>query len=248
LPGDLNKTGRPLLNSSIVTGIYSMNEITMIWIAAGFFLVIIFIMIANRVRNRAQVSHESIFNRLGFQEIENVENIGLLAEGNLFSQGHNSKVYHIYRGELDGVEITVFNYRFNTGKHSQVSGKSTHRCNCRTVFLVHNELLTLPELEVTPNNFWYKVARILNHSHSKLEPIDISSKRFFVRGRDTSEIRRFFNDEMVTHCDNLLGNGVHIEGHQDRFMYYVGYHYLPNDQLETNLFKVASICNHFCSS
>jgi hypothetical protein len=109
----------------------------------------------------------------------------------LFSQGRSRKAYHFMDGSVDGVDVTLFDYRYTTssGRHSQ-----THR---QTVLLLESERLQLPLFRLRPEHLFHKIAGTLGYQDIDFPLYPTFSDRYLLRGPDEDGIRATFRGEVL---------------------------------------------------
>ena len=114
----------------------------------------------------------------------------------LFDQGRRRKITNAMSGQIEDLQLHVFDYRYTTG-----SGRNS-RTHHQTVVALHVANDSIPRFELRPERFFHKIASVLGYQDIDLEEHPTFSKRYLLRGPDEESIRALMTLEII---DHLLG-------------------------------------------
>jgi hypothetical protein len=120
------------------------------------------------------------------------------------SVGDSRKASNVLWGELQGRQITAFDYQYSTG-----SGKnrSTHHLSAAVITLD----CSFPELLIRPENFFDKVAAVVGFDDIDFESHEFS-KRFYVKGRDRKLAYDIITAPMMEYLLSVPGWSIELAG------------------------------------
>ncbi|MFL5340445.1 MAG: hypothetical protein ACJ8F7_09860 [Gemmataceae bacterium] len=141
-----------------------------------------------------------------FQPLGSAELMRELASFHLFSLGHSKKIKNLLRGEANGLEVCIFDYRYvvGHGKHQQ-----THQ---QSVFLGRADDMDLPRFSMRPESIWHKIGGLLGYKDIEIDTHPKFSKMYLLKGPDADEIREAFGPEVLEYFEdrpklNVEGDG-----------------------------------------
>jgi hypothetical protein len=117
----------------------------------------------------------------------------------LFSHGRRKRATNVLRRRESGGETLLFDYRYTTG-----SGKnsSTHY---QTVYAVHRPGLSLPELELRPENLLHRIGGAFGYQDIDFAAFPEFSRRYLLRGKDEEAVRRAFTPALLQTLERRPG-------------------------------------------
>lgn len=129
----------------------------------------------------------------------------------LFSQGHARKMSNVMRGSANGIDVTLFDYRYTTG-----SGKSSSTWN-QTVILFQSGLLQLPAFTLRPESVFHRIKQAFGYPDIDFDTHPEFSKQYLLQGADGNGVRALFSDALLAHF--AQSKGVSAEGIGDQLLY-----------------------------
>lgn len=130
----------------------------------------------------------------------------------LFSQGHNRKIMNRLYGQRNGIEVSIFSYRFTEGY-----GKN-QRTYTQTVLLITSDKTNFPAFELRPENLLHKIGSIFGFQDIDIESHAQFSKSYLLRGKDETQIKNIFSDIVLLYFEQ--NKGLCIEAFQTDFLFY----------------------------
>ncbi len=120
----------------------------------------------------------------------------------LFNIGHSRKQTKVIMGETDDVRIAIFDYRYTTG-----SGKnqSTHQ---QSVVALQSPQLQMPTFNMRPEGIFDKIGSALGFQDIDFPSHPDFSRMFVLQGPDETQIRDFFDEELLSQFEQLEGYTV----------------------------------------
>ncbi|MBM82369.1 MAG: hypothetical protein CMJ78_17525, partial [Planctomycetaceae bacterium] len=136
-----------------------------------------------------------------------------LAGFHLFSQGRRRRMRNLMLGEANGLEVAIFDYRYETtgsGKHSK-----THKLS---VICFTAQELDLPKFALRPEGLFHKIGSALGFQDIDFDSHPKFSSAYLLQGANESAIRELFNDEVLEFFDS--SRKLCVEGHGDHLCFY----------------------------
>lgn len=96
-------------------------------------------------------------------------------------EGSNRYAYNRLSGTYQGHEVMAFDYHYETYSHSRKGGRQTHHHYLSVFTLILPR--SFPELLISPEGFFSKIAQALGYDDIDLESAEFS-RAFCVRSRD----------------------------------------------------------------
>jgi len=181
-----------------------------IWVSAIAGLLFVVVFLVAFVRRRERERTESLrrlaeTTGLAFQPTPDVSVVRALGDVQLFDRGHSKRVRNLMTGPLDGQQVAVFDYRYTTG-----SGKNQHT-HSQTVVLLPRAKMSLPDLQLAPENALLRIAEVFGYQDIDLESSPEFSKRYVVRGADEAAIRAALYPGAASHFAQHEGWTVELK-------------------------------------
>lgn len=128
----------------------------------------------------------------------------------LFSQGHSRKIRNLVQGQVEGIDVAVFDYTYNP------FGKK--RVRHQTVVLLESGDLQLPAFSLRPEGVLHRLGRLVGYQDIDLEAYPTFSKQYVVQGEDEEQVRSVLSAEAVAHYEAL--ERMSTEGAGNQLVYY----------------------------
>ncbi len=181
-----------------------------IWVSAiaGLLLVVLFLVAFVRRRERERTEslrHLAETTGLAFQPTPDVSAVRALGDVQLFGRGHSKQVRNLMTGRLDDQQVALFDYRYTTG-----SGKHQHT-HSQTVVLLPRAKMSLPDLQLAPENALVRIAEVFGYQDIDLESSPEFSRRYIVRGADEAAIRAALYPGAASHFAQHEGWTVELK-------------------------------------
>ncbi|MEO2000099.1 MAG: hypothetical protein ABGW75_00635, partial [Pirellulales bacterium] len=143
----------------------------------------------------------------------------------LFSRGKDQDVWNIMKGHVQGLEVTIMEFRYS---YNSSSIQSTGEISTQTVVIIESDTLNLPSFSLTPQKtstgLGKKFFSALMPTFSQFIPQDIDfdshplfSKLYLLQGTRKNEgaVRKLFNHEVIRYyeiqkdlCTDGAGNTI----------------------------------------
>lgn len=128
----------------------------------------------------------------------------------LFSQGHSRKIRNLMQGQVEEIDVAVFDYAYNP------FGKK--RVQQQTVALLESGDLQLPAFSLRPEGMLHRLGRLVGYQDIDLEAYPIFSRQYVVQGEDEGQVRSILSAEVIAHYEAL--EGMSTEGAGNQLVYY----------------------------
>jgi len=142
----------------------------------------------------------------------------------LFSQGRSRKIRNVMRGQLDDIQVRVFDYRFTT------SGGKHHRTHDQTVGLFETGRLGLPFFALRPEHLFHRLASAMGYQDIDFEHQPAFSEAYLLQGQDETQIRTLFHESLLAYF--ARHPGVCTEGDGSLLVFYRQERRVDPSQLE----------------
>lgn len=126
---------------------------------------------------------------------------------NLFSKGRSRRVSNVLRGQRNGQDVFVFDYRYTTGSRKR------KRTRSYTVALVQVDGLAMPAFSLVPKTLFHTIGGWFGYQDINFDSYPLFSKQYLLRGSDDVSIRQRFNHHVFSFyeskpitCTEGLGN------------------------------------------
>lgn len=124
----------------------------------------------------------------------------------VFQKGWGQKCNNIMRGSLDGLQTTIFDYSYITGRGR---GARTWR---QTVFAFSCDL-SLPAFELKPENWAARLRDAIMHDDIDFDSHPAFSRRYLLRSERQEKVRDLFTPGLLTYLQGLPPEPKwHIDG------------------------------------
>lgn len=195
-------------------------------------IALIFVLIrkamADNKQRIADLKQYSLDKGFTFNEKDDVTRmIDVLPNTPLFSAGRNGRVKNIMTGNVEDLEVYIFDYQYTTG-----SGKNRTTTR-QTVFAIRKEGLRLPHFSLHPENFLHRFISKFGFQDIDFDDFPVFSEKYLLRGEDESAIRNTFTSDILSFYENDF-SGI-TEGNGDFLIYCKPYHVLKPDQYDAEL-------------
>lgn len=157
----------------------------------------------------------------------NIPNLDRFA---LFNQGREWRSCNIMRGTVEGVRVTVFDYRFTTG-----GIKSQTTCH-QTVCAISDENLDLPRFELKPEGFSHKLEDLFGYQDIDFPGNTEFSEYYVLRGLDEGALRTVFTSDVLSFFETCPG--LNVEGGGDTIIFFKAGQRLKPVEVQDSLMEV----------
>lgn len=186
----------------------------LLFFAGVFTLVIVGIVVNYHLEKKRTEAFQKLAGELSFRFLPagSGELLRELGHFHLFTPGHSKQMKNLMRGEAQGLEISIFDYRYvvGSGKHRQTWNQS--------VFLARSSGMNLPHFSMRPESIWHKIGSWFGYEDIDFESHPKFSKAYLLKGPDESAIRNLFTAETLDHFEAT--HGLNVEGHGDLLIFY----------------------------
>jgi len=156
-----------------------------------------------------------------------------ISDFGLFNIGHSRKQTKVISGETDDVRIAIFDYRYTTG-----SGKNQSTRH-QSVIALQSPQLQIPTFNMRPEGMFDKIGGALGFQDIDFPSHPNFSKMFVLQGPDETQIRDFFDDELLSQFEKL--NGYTIAGRNGALIMYQAGKRIKPDQIKEYLGKAYEV-------
>ena len=122
----------------------------------------------------------------------------------LITQGVSPRFRNVMHGNAQGVDVTVFDFRYSTGKSSFTT----------TVARFRTADLALPAFSLRPEGIAAKIGKAFGYQDIDIRSHPRFSETFLLRGAEEQAIRSLFDDELVGGFEQMKGISVEVSGNQ----------------------------------
>jgi len=153
----------------------------------------------------------AIRNGLTYQEnIENVfsENLHFKT----FHTGHNKKTTNVLKGMKNGVDTTIFDYKYTIGY-----GKNAHTYHQTFALARINKVL--PVFSLGPEKWFHKIAEHMGLKDIDFEHYPEFSRLYLLKGESEHAIRNVFTPEIIKYFEQHIVHG-YLEVNNNELIYY----------------------------
>ncbi len=152
---------------------------------------IVYASVVTEKKRRAALAQVAL--TLGFSYLDKVPEATLAGLGNfpLFRHGHSKSARNLMEGKSGDAQVTLLDYQYTTG-----GGKDSHTAR-QTVAIYRGAATGLPELTLTPEHWWDRIAQIFGYQDIDIEASAEFSRQYLLRGPDESAIRSAFGAEAL---------------------------------------------------
>jgi len=165
---------------------------------------------ADKERTEQLKSIASLMN-LEFYPTDATQMMNAMSDVQLFSRGRGKRITNVMQGEVEGVSVTLFDYRYVTGRRKR------SRTYELTIIFFQSPTLNLPYFSLCPEHILHKISGYQDinfNSHPGF------SEHYLLRGSEEEGIREVFTDSVLDFYQMNLHR--YTEGKGDRFIYYHG--------------------------
>ncbi len=156
----------------------------------------------------------------------------------LFMLGRGRAARNVMRGEMNGVSVTLFDYRYVTG-----SGKSRSETQ-QTVVALSCPNLALPGFELRPENIFHKLGSALGFQDIDFPENPAFSSAFLLRGAEEQAVRKVFKPGVLSFLETRPG--MCVEGRGRLLVYYRAGHRTKPEELQTLMNDGRTLAMTFC--
>ena len=183
------------------------------------------------LKEKAMTLGFSYTPKTGVSEIKSAQ------EFHLFNIGHSRRIKNMMQRTSEGMQSAIYDYQYTTG-----GGQNSHT-SVQTVFQFESERLRLPAFILRPENIFHKIGQSFGYQDIDFESFPEFSKRYLLRGKDESDIRKLFNQAIISFFEQEKGIVVEGKG-QIIICYRSGKRVKPDDLFEM-IEKMRRIYNLF---
>jgi hypothetical protein len=154
----------------------------------------------------------------------------------LFQHGHSRKFKNLLHSRRSNLDIHIFDYRYTTG-----SGKNSQTHN-QTALLLTLPGDALPQFFLRPEGLIDKLAVKMGQADINFDHHPEFSKKFRLTGADENQVRRLFNEALLTFL--LQSPGLCLEAGGTQVLCYARGKLIKPEDLPTRLdqaLKVVSL-------
>ena len=189
----------------------------------GIFVIVIIIIgiILNKIYEKKARKVREILSYRGFTnlpESSHNEIISTLRAFSLFNKGHDKKMTNLLLKETNIGKIYIFDYGYSESFYSSSASLKTKLLRSeRTVVYFYSNLIDLPQFTIEPGGL---LAKNVGHvpDYLKFEENPKFSKRYIVWGNNKDEIKKLFNNTVITFF--LENEGFYAAGDKDKLIIY----------------------------
>lgn len=190
-----------------------MNYLPFVFFGGAIFVMVCIGVTAYLIEKKRRGDFAELAQQLGLEYREQGSpDIPDLNRFGLFQRGRSRTTFNILKGNVEGVRVAVFDYKFVTG-----SGKST-TTHKQTVCAIFNDQLNLPAFEMHPEGFWQKLGSLFGQQDIDFTENEAFSRCYVLRGKDEAGIRAVFNADVLAFFETRPG--LYVEGHQDTLIFF----------------------------
>ncbi len=124
----------------------------------------------------------------------------------LFSKGHGQRAKNHLFGEFQGLQLSLFDYRYTTG-----GGKSSQTWN-QTILSVESGHINLPDFTCSPENIFAKIGSVFGYQDIDFDSHPEFSRRFLLRGSDEAAIQQLFGPSILEWFEGHAGVTAEASG------------------------------------
>jgi hypothetical protein len=163
----------------------------------------------------------------------------------VFEQGWGQKCKNIMRGTFSGLQASIFDYSYITGR-----GRGAHTWQ-QTVFAFSHDL-SLPAFDLKPENFMDRLRDAFNHNDIDFDSHPEFSRRYFLRSPRQERTKELFTPELLRYLEGLPPEPKwHIEGNgQTLFIYLFNRRTVPENisAFAQNTSSIATSFFRYCGA
>ena len=182
-------------------------------IMGGIIGVIIFIANMYEKKRREKLQEVAASLAMTFESKDEGKALRHYLQGfRLTSLGRGRKVYNIFTGTAEALQLRIFDYRYTVG-----GGKSSSTYN-QTVFLVESPDMNLTKFKMRPENVFHRIGSSFGMQDIDFEEFPVFSKQYLLQGDDEGAIRALFDREKLSHFTE--DKGLCVEGNGNKLLIY----------------------------
>lgn len=129
-----------------------------------------------------------------------------------FNKGRDQRAKNHMAGELQGIRIDLFDFRYTTG-----SGRNRTAWN-QTVLSIASHHIDLPDFTISPEGLFAKIGSVFGYQDIDFDTHPEFSRHFLLRGPDEAAIRLLFSPPVLEWFQNHLG--VTADANGDMFVFF----------------------------
>ena len=166
----------------------------------------------------------------------------------LFALGDNRGIRNLMEGEIDGIDVAVFDFRYSVSLSPRYAENWW-----QTVVLLSTSSLDMPTFsmlpEVTHDAITDRVEdpmmqeRLLGMASLRFDDHPEFNERYRLQGMDRAEIKALFNDEVVGYFEGR--EDVSVEGDGTNLIFYRFNEPIPPEEIEVFIQKAVRSCRIF---
>lgn len=126
-------------------------------------------------------------------------------------------------GEVDGVNVTVFDYIYTTG------GKNT-TTYFQSVFLLEPNDQSSPDFTLRPEGAFDKMLSVFGYQDIGFSQRPEFSRQYILRGQDEATIRQIFSDRVLSFYESTPG--TYTDAVDNQLFVYRAHHRLQLGEIE----------------
>jgi len=150
----------------------------------------------------------------------------------LFSKGRNRKLKNEIWGDENGNNISIFGYSYTTNTDNNIEDNSTNSTTHRqTVLSIESSELQSPNFVLKPEHTLHKIGKIFGYQDIDFELFPTFSKEYLLRGKDETEIRKFFSPQIIKYFE--LNKNIYMEIQENTLIFYQPSKRCKPDEIES---------------
>ena len=187
------------------------SPITIAFIVVGSIVMIaLIVMIARYYEKQRTEALQAVATSIGltFAGAPSDSFLPSLSKFALFSHGHSKKARNLMTGIIDGIEMSIFDYRYTTG-----GGKNSHTHH-QTVLLLRSPALDLPAFSLRPEHVFHKIGKAFGYQDINWDTHPVFSDKYLLRSSDELAIRDVFTSDILEYYEERPGLSTEANGGQ----------------------------------
>lgn len=169
-------------------------------------IIIVVVIYNNKKEKERTLAMQQVAQQMGwaFAPVAQLDMIPHTSYFNLFNTGHSKSIKNMIYGQINGAKAAIFDYRYTVGH-----GKHSHTYS-QSVLYFESPRLQLPMFTLSPESFMHKFISALGYQDIDFGNRPEFSKRYLLRGQNEQDIRRTFQEQILSFYE--ANQGLHTEG------------------------------------
>ncbi len=134
----------------------------------------------------------------------------------LFSNNSFERIKNLSHGEINNVEIAVFDYKHGTRRVGRGSDQTDRK---ESIIFFRSSDLNLPNFALSEAfQIFQQFVGVIGYEDINFESHPTFSKKYLLNCNNESALRQLFNDELISFLEGK--NGINVEGCEDQLIFY----------------------------